>query len=226
MKFDDYIVNLTSNKKLSSVKLIILKKLWCDEVDAFPKPWISSAELLELTNQKYFDRRARELRDQHGCDVESAYNEELKGHAWRLTSSNLLKAQDREYLTNKQKNLLFKLYDFKCATCGISANAGIRGLQADHKIPLSRKGSNDLSNWQPLCNSCNIGKRRACDGCELECSVCAWSFPESTGIVTMINVNPFVINRVNDYGKQTGETISQIFEKAAEYYLDSKKKGS
>jgi len=62
------------------------------------------------------------------------------------------------------------------------------GLQADHKIPLSRGGSHDLSNWQPLCNECNVGKRRACAECEEDCRVCSWAFPEVVGITTAVSI--------------------------------------
>lgn len=97
MKFDEYIKILPSG--ISDVKLKILKKLWQADSKSFPKYWVSSAELLELTGQKYFDRRARELRDQLGCDIETQHNAELSGHAWRINSPKLAPPQDREYLT-------------------------------------------------------------------------------------------------------------------------------
>ncbi|MDG1950424.1 MAG: HNH endonuclease signature motif containing protein [bacterium] len=53
----------------------------------------------------------------------------------------------------------------------------MRGLQADHKVPLSRGGTNDLSNWQAICNTCNVIKRRACQGCSIDCQTCAWAHP-------------------------------------------------
>src|SRR5690554_6780092 len=99
MKFEEYISSLPAKRKLSAVKLKILKKLWGNEQDPFPKPWVSSAELLELTNQKYFDRRTRELRNQNGCDLESTYQETFSGHAWRINSETLAPPQDRDYLT-------------------------------------------------------------------------------------------------------------------------------
>ena len=70
--FENYLSALPKKKRLSEVKLTILKRLWgSDDID-FPKPGVSSIELLELTGQKYFDRRTRELRDELGCDLESS----------------------------------------------------------------------------------------------------------------------------------------------------------
>lgn len=49
---------------------------------------------------------------------------------------------------------LLKRYDYKCLCCGSAED-----IDADHIISLGRKGStNDISNIQPLCRSCNIVK--------------------------------------------------------------------
>jgi 5-methylcytosine-specific restriction endonuclease McrA len=45
-------------------------------------------------------------------------------------------------------------YNHTCLCCGAS---GVR-LTADHVVPLSKGGSNDISNIQPLCISCNCRK--------------------------------------------------------------------
>ena len=87
MTIEEYLELLPSKRKLSEVKIKILTRLWGKTTDNFPKPWVASAELLELTGQKYFDRRTRELRDQVGCDVESTYREEFAGHGWRCCAT-------------------------------------------------------------------------------------------------------------------------------------------
>jgi 5-methylcytosine-specific restriction endonuclease McrA len=196
MKINEYLESLPTKKKLSDVKLKILIRLWGDHRHEFPKPWVSSAELLELTGQKYFDRRTRELRDQLGCDLESAYCKEFAGHGWRLASSNLTISQDREYLTPAQKIKLFENHDYRCVICGTQIPAGVRGLQADHKVPLSRGGGNDSTNWHPMCNNCNVGKRRACQGCTLNCATCSWAFPETVGIQIILNLREETLRRI------------------------------
>lgn len=153
--FENYLSALPKKKRLSKVKLIILKRLWVSDDFDFPKPWVPSTELLELTGQKYFDRRTRELRDELGCDLESSYIPEFSGHAWRLKSSMIAPPMEREYLTESQRSSLFSNCSNTCATCGKTVAAGVRGLQADHKIPLSRGGGNELTNWQALCHNCN-----------------------------------------------------------------------
>jgi HNH endonuclease len=222
MKIEDYLQQLPAKRTLSEVKMKILRRLWASETDTFPKPWVSSAELLELTGQKYFDRRIRELRDQLGCALESAYREEHTGHAWRLRSAELTTPQDRDYLTQSQKTQIFQENDYRCVTCGVKVPPGIRGLQADHKIPLSRGGSKDLANWQPMCNNCNVGKRRACEGCTIDCQICSWAFPEKHGVKTILSISEKTLRRVADYSIKTGKTSDKIVEESVGYYLDAK----
>lgn len=224
MSLKNYLKQLPTKRKLSDVKLKILTRLWGKEADSFPKPWVSSDELLKLTDQKYFDRRTRELRDQLGCDLESKYIADFSGHAWRIKSEKLEPPLDRNYLTQSQKNKLFEDHDSTCVTCGLKVDAGIRGLQADHKIPLSRGGSNDLSNWQPMCNNCNVGKRRTCEGCALDCQTCSWAYPEIHGVRTMVSIGEKTLRRVDAYSVETGITRDKVMEDASEYYLDEKEK--
>jgi len=147
--------------KLSDVKQVLLKELWGKD-DDFPKAWVKSSDLLTLTNQKYFDRRLRELRVAQGLDIES---KQINGeHYWCLSSPTISQTNDRTYLTASQKSGLFERALFKCAVCREKVLPGIRGLQADHKVPLIRGGTNDLDNWQPLCNECNVAKRGVCKG--------------------------------------------------------------
>lgn len=44
-------------------------------------------------------------------------------------------------------------YGNRCLCCGATGK-----LSADHVIPLSRGGTNDIGNIQPLCQSCNSSK--------------------------------------------------------------------
>lgn len=215
MSLEKYIEALPTKRKLSGAKYTILTLLWNSGTD-FPRSWVRSSKLLEATGQKYFDRRARELRDEIGCDLESKYVEELKEHAWRLNSDKLLKANPREYLTASDKKRLFEEHNFVCATCGKNVDAGVRGLQADHKIPLSRGGSHELSNWQPICNNCNVGKRRACEGCNDECKTCSWAFPEVIGINTIINLPPELLSKLNKMSGGSQQKFNELVTKAVQ----------
>lgn len=46
---------------------------------------------------------------------------------------------------------------YRCARCG-AYEADRKNMHVDHKIPLARGGSNDRSNLEALCRTCNLGK--------------------------------------------------------------------
>ena len=52
---------------------------------------------------------------------------------------------------------LVRRFDNFCPACGEQFLTG--QLEEDHIVPLSRGGSDDISNIQPLCKSCNSRKR-------------------------------------------------------------------
>lgn len=55
--------------------------------------------------------------------------------------------------TQEEWEALCAKYDYKCLACGKK-----KKLTADHVIPLSEGGTNDINNIQPLCKSCNSKK--------------------------------------------------------------------
>lgn len=63
------------------------------------------------------------------------------------------KAQQSAGFTEIQFRDLCGYYGYVCLCCGEQ-----RKLTADHVIPLSRGGTNDIDNIQPLCRSCNTKK--------------------------------------------------------------------
>lgn len=51
---------------------------------------------------------------------------------------------------------IFKRDNYRCLECGVTNEQ--RELQIDHIIPISRGGSDELSNLQTLCTVCNLLK--------------------------------------------------------------------
>lgn len=194
------------NLKLSDVKLLLLRELW-GKADSFPKEWVKSSVLLKMSGQKYFDRRLRELRDAGGLDIESRV---IDGeYCWRLNSAHIAATNNRTYLTATQKSRLFSEAKNCCSICGLAADAGIRGLQADHKIPLIKGGGEDYSNWQALCNECNVAKRGVCKDCDLDCNSCAWAFPEKVGFRFVFTI-PSELQKKIDAKKLSNLQIQQF----------------
>jgi 5-methylcytosine-specific restriction endonuclease McrA len=117
-------------------------------------------------------RRVRELQGEEG--FHSIIQE---GVRYQLQSLDLSqKREPRAKLGKTDWKDLKERYGHKCASCG-KQEPDVK-LSPDHKVPRNRNGSNDLGNWQPLCEQCNNIKSNVCRGCELNCHVCSWAFPD------------------------------------------------
>ena len=65
--------------------------------------------------------------------------------------------RSKGYISGTVKYEVLKRAMFRCELCGISADQ--KALEVDHIIPRNHGGSDDLSNFQALCYSCNAMKR-------------------------------------------------------------------
>ena len=63
----------------------------------------------------------------------------------------------RTQLPSKLRFSILERDNFRCQICGRDATDRVL-LEIDHKIPVSKGGSNDVGNLQVLCRECNIGK--------------------------------------------------------------------
>ena len=61
------------------------------------------------------------------------------------------------YISGTIRYEVFKRARTRCELCGISNE--IRALEVDHIIPRNKGGTDDISNFQALCYSCNAMKR-------------------------------------------------------------------
>lgn len=170
------------NLNLRGVYKKILVELWTMD-------WVKSSHLLSVTEQKYFDRRIRELRDEFGFDIESKH---IGGEwSYRLKSkSPRFSKRRRKYPNSKERENLIKRDGVKCNICGyMPPSEEIKGfLQYDHRKPFNvRNGLTSLENLQLLCSQCNVIKRRACQVCNKEtCDNCPYAYPEKFGAIYLI----------------------------------------
>lgn len=84
------------------------------------------------------------------------YNQSVKGHLSQAISRQrrrTRKAQAHGDYTSDEWLALCAYYDHTCLGCNEK-----KPLTVDHIVPLSRGGSNDISNIQPLCINCNCEK--------------------------------------------------------------------
>jgi ATP adenylyltransferase len=97
-------------------------------------PVISGDELIALCDDKiaeYLDKRGQRVWDHR-----------------RKTSG---------YVPGTIRYEVLKRAKFRCELCGISAEE--RALEVDHILPRNKGGSDEITNFQALCFSCNATKR-------------------------------------------------------------------
>ena len=73
---------------------------------------------------------------------------------------NNTKRKPKRKRTNIPRGLrheVFKRDGYKCVECGASKEDGAT-LHVDHKIPVSKGGTDELDNLQTLCSDCNLNK--------------------------------------------------------------------
>lgn len=122
-------------------------------------------------NSEYYRERNKEYRDKEPerFKAYAARNKELhpeypklyaqthreqRAHNEKIRRAR--KKQAEGSYTLKDWNELCSYYDYTCLRCG-RREPDIK-LTADHVVPLSQGGFNDITNIQPLCHSCNASK--------------------------------------------------------------------
>lgn len=106
--------------------------------------WANDPKLREY-KRAYLRRRYRENTEHKRKQI--AYSMRAI-HARRARKQN----QGGSYTAQEWRELCQK-YDHRCLCCG-----KVKRLTPDHVVPLSKGGSNDISNIQPLCLPCNLRK--------------------------------------------------------------------
>jgi len=87
---------------------------------------------------------------------ELAKNWGLKNKEYILYNAKIQNFKRRKAIGKfslKEWNELKRKYNYRCAICKKR-----KKLTVDHKIPLSKGGTNFINNIQPLCNQCNCSK--------------------------------------------------------------------
>lgn len=82
---------------------------------------------------------------------------QAKAEYSRLISARLGRQPARHAISLQLRNQIMQRDDFSCVYCGANVASGAE-LEIDHKVPISRGGTNDPHNLQTLCRACNLGK--------------------------------------------------------------------
>lgn len=135
------------------------------------KEWRTShKEHLRATGRAYYEEHKERITKRHKAwrqanrDRLNAYN-----RAWRKSHPRSRSAHDHRRrirkleaggtFTAKQVRRLFDLQKGHCWWCGPGCEVDLtKGYHIDHRVPLSKGGSNNISNIVLACPKCNLSK--------------------------------------------------------------------
>jgi hypothetical protein len=206
-----FVAKGSSNK---AIYRVILEILW-PVGHGIPGPHIAEASIIsavdEAKGKPYRDvfRRLRELQGDEGF-----LGIVKQGKTYQLIDLNISpKKTPRTYLPYDKWSAVVSQYKNACAACGVAPDEN--GFQQDHKVPRARGGTDVITNWQPLCDSCNNTKSVACRGCKEDCAKCSWAHPEYYRPVKLPGSVLRILNQyANDHSVDVNTLVSKwILEK-------------
>ena len=74
-----------------------------------------------------------------------------------LLPNKIKSKRKRTNIPRGMRHEVFKRDNYTCVECGASRDDGAT-LHIDHKIPVSKGGTDELDNLQTLCSKCNLNK--------------------------------------------------------------------
>lgn len=124
---------------------------WIDLTNGY-----SDCEKIKIYQESQFRLRKSGLFDSDWlaqCREKIRYLERLYINYLDRINNEARYIASKEIAKKSVRNEVFALYGKVCLACGSKNNITI-----DHVIPVSKNGINHISNYQPLCKSCNSKK--------------------------------------------------------------------
>lgn len=124
------------------------------EMREYNEKWrLANMERLRVTRRRHYWANHEESRARLRAEARTRrakYPSVFQAHKARRRARKMNASGS---FTAKQFKDLCDYYENTCLCCGVTGR-----MSADHVIPLVCGGSNDISNIQPLCRSCNCKK--------------------------------------------------------------------
>lgn len=126
-----------------------------EEINEYKKRWRrENALMVALRSREHYERNKHEIVARSRTWAEDNPEKVSNAKADNRRKRRAAKHASSGSFTAEEFGELCERYGNKCLSCG---STGVV-LEADHVVPLTRGGSDDISNIQPLCGSCNRRK--------------------------------------------------------------------
>lgn len=126
----------------------------------------SSTEDIELENDEELSKYSTGLIGQSFTRLIDYLISNYKIHNFAVMEFNIELLPNKSKIKSKRRKTnvprgmrheVFKRDNYTCVECGARKEDGAT-LHIDHKIPVSKGGTDELSNLQTLCSDCNLNK--------------------------------------------------------------------
>ena len=125
------------------------------EISEYKKSWTAdNEEKVAALKLAYYERKREDVIARSKKWAESNPEKVRQAKTNNLRKRRAARHASRENFTVREFKELCESYGNKCLACGDTEAV----LEADHVVPLTRGGSDTISNIQPLCGSCNRKK--------------------------------------------------------------------
>jgi len=126
-----------------------------EQISEYKQRWTArNIELVADSKRAYYERNREEViaRSKKWAD---GNDEKVKiAKATNRRKRRAAKNASTGHFTVEEFDALCSAYGYACLSC----SATDRLLEADHVVPLTKGGSDEISNIQPLCGECNRRK--------------------------------------------------------------------
>lgn len=126
-----------------------------EQIAEYKRSWMyANAQRVAISRRDYYERNREEVISRSREWATNNPEKVRMAKADNRRKRRAAKHAGRGNFTAREFRELCEKYDNRCLCCGDTDTV----LEADHIVPLTRGGTNDIGNIQPLCGSCNRKK--------------------------------------------------------------------
>ena len=126
-----------------------------ERISEYKKSWAANnSQRVAGSKRDYYERNREEVISRSKKWAEENAEKVKIAKASNRRRRRAAKNASKSHFTVEEFDALCSVYGYACLCCGVTE----RILEADHVVPLTKGGSDDISNIQPLCGECNRRK--------------------------------------------------------------------